>query len=401
MRGQERLHQERLYFDHNATTPLRPAAAEALVRAFSLPGNPSSIHAEGRAARAAIERAREQVARAVGGRAQDVVFTSGATEALNTLLRPAMTPTTGPSRIERLLISATAHVAALEGHGFAPESVETISVSDSGVIDIARLGRCLTELRGDGLFAPVMVAVEAANNETGALQPIAEIAKLCDAVGAALIVDAAQIIGRAPFDLAASGAAAAVLSAHKFGGPKGVGAIVFNGERLRSERPFIAGGGQEGRRRSGTENVAGIVAMGAAIEEAAREAASLGARLDNWRSRVESAMRSAAPDLAVFADAAPRLPGVSLVAIPGLRAETLLMAFDLAGVALSSGAACSSGKVRRSHVLDAMGVAPALAEGAIRISLGWSTTDAEVERFAAIFANVIQGLSERKNRRAA
>ncbi|OJY35346.1 MAG: cysteine desulfurase [Rhizobiales bacterium 65-9] len=391
----------RLYFDHNASSPLRPAAAEAVARALSLPGNPSSIHAEGRAARAALERAREQVARAVGGRAQDVIFTSGATESLNALLRPAVTPTTGPARFERLLVLATEHAAVLDGHGFASASVERIPVNGSGIIDLSTFKARLAALRGDGLFASAMVAVQAANNETGVLQPLAEIAGRCDAVGAALIVDAAQAVGRVPFDLAASGAAAIALSAHKFGGPKGVGAIVLNGDRLRFERPLIAGGGQEGRRRAGTENLAGIAGMGAAIEEAAGEAPRLSERLSGWRDRVESSMRAAAPDLVIFGAGAERLPNTSLVAVPGLSAETLLMAFDLAGVALSSGSACSSGKVARSHVLDAMGVDPALAGGAVRISLGWSTTEEEVGRFESVFANVIRSLCEKKNRRAA
>ena len=246
-----------------------------------------------------------------------------------------------------------------------------------------------------------MVAIQAANNETGVLQPIDVAARVCDANGAALVVDAVQAIGKTPFDLPSSGAAAVAVSAHKFGGPKGVGAIIFNGDRLRATRAFIAGGGQEGRRRSGTENVAGVVAMGAAIEEAAGEAASLAMRLGAWRDQTESAMRAAAPELVAFGRDAPRLANVSLVAIPGLSAETLLMAFDLAGVALSSGAACSSGKVARSHVLDAMGVSPTLAEGAIRISFGWSTAEEEVIRFQAIFAKAIQSLFERKNRRAA
>lgn len=391
----------RLYFDHNASSPLRPEATDAIARALALPGNPSSVHAEGRAARALIERAREQVARAVGGRAQDVVFTSGATEALNALLRPAMKPTTGPARCERLLVSATEHAAVIEGHGFASQEVEKIPVNADGTVDLHALEARLSALRGGGIFAPVMVAIQAANNETGVRQPLPDIARLCDAAGAALIVDAVQAIGKAPFDLLTCGAAAIAISAHKFGGPKGVGAIVLNGDRLRADRPLIAGGGQEGRKRSGTENLAGIAGMGAAIETAVSEAPSLVARLSHWRDRTESAMRAAAPDLTIFGAGAERLANTSLVAVPGLTAETLLMAFDLAGVALSSGAACSSGKVGRSHVLDAMGVEPELARGAVRISLGWSTTETEAERFAGVFANVIQSLSERKNRRAA
>jgi cysteine desulfurase len=395
------MSQARLYLDHNASSPLRPAAADAMARALSLMGNPSSVHAEGRAARAALEQAREQVASALGARPSDVVFTAGATEALNTLLRPAMRPTTGPRSFERLFILSTEHVAVRDGHGFAPESVETIPVTDSGVINFYRLDERLAELRGPGSFAPAMVAVQAANNETGVIQPLGDVARICEAAGAALIVDAAQLVGRAPVDLTTSGAAAIAVSAHKFGGPKGVGAIVFNGDRLRSQRPFVSGGGQEGRRRSGTENLAGIVGMGAAIGEAASESAALAERLSGWRDRIEAGMRTAAPGLAIFGSGVPRLPNTSLFAAPGLRAETLLMAFDLAGVALSSGAACSSGKVTRSHVLDAMGVDFDLAACAIRLSLGWSTTEADALRFVTTFENVVGSLSERKNRRAA
>ena len=393
--------ESRLYFDHHATSSLRPAALAAMTRALELPGNPSSIHAEGRESRAAIERAREQTARALSARPTDVIFTSGATEALNALLRPQTKPTTGPRLFERLLVLATEHAAVRDGHGFAAESVEFLPVSGSGVINLSFLERRLAELRATEMFAPAIVAVQAANNETGVIQPLSDVARLCDAVGAALVVDAVQAIGKTDFDLPSSGAAALALSAHKFGGPKGVGAIVFNGDRLRLDRALIAGGGQEGRRRAGTENVAGIVGMGAALEEAAKEAAGLAERLGAWRDRIERDLRSFAPDLVVFGEGAPRLPSVTLFAVPGLKAETLLMAFDLAGVALSSGSACSSGKVGRSHVLDAMGIDASLAEGAIRASLGWSTAETDIFRFVATCENVIRSLSERKNRRAA
>ncbi|MGL4325009.1 MAG: cysteine desulfurase family protein, partial [Beijerinckiaceae bacterium] len=242
----------RIYLDHNASSPVRPAAADAVVRGLSLSGNPSSIHGEGRAARAFLEAARSQVAEAVGARARDVVFTSGATEGLNALLRPALLPATGPERLTHLFLGATEHAAVRDGHDFGAEWTQTIPVDGNGLIDCAALDAQLAAVRGGGVFAAVLVAIQAANNETGVLQPLDAIARIVNAHGAVLAVDAVQIIGKLPFDLTATGIAAIVLSAHKFGGPKGVGAIVLNGDRVRLERPLIAGGGQETRRRSGT-----------------------------------------------------------------------------------------------------------------------------------------------------
>ena len=391
----------RLYFDHNASAPVRACAAEALARAVLIPGNPSSIHAEGRAARAVRETARRQVADAVGGQARDVVFTSGATEALNGLLRPDLHPATGPERLTHFLLGATEHAAVREGHGYTADAVQTLPVNADGVIDLSALERALVALRGAGLFAPALVAIQAANNETGAVQPLADIARIANAHGAVLVVDAVQAIGKIPFDLVACGAAAVAISAHKFGGPKGVGAIIFNGERIRFSRALIAGGGQEMRRRSGTENLPGIAAMGAAIKEAVAGQGAFYEQALVWRDRIEAQLLALAPDAVIFARGAERLPNTTLAAIPGLKAETLLMAFDLAGVALSSGAACSSGKVARSHVLDAMGIETALAEGALRISTGWNTTEQDVDAFCAHLQNVIQPLLQRRNRRAA
>ncbi|MGL5736020.1 MAG: cysteine desulfurase family protein [Beijerinckiaceae bacterium] len=391
----------RLYFDHNASSPLRPAARSAMLRALDAAGNPSSIHAEGRAARAIIEQARAQVAAAVGGRAQDVVFTSGATEGLNALLRPGVIPTTGPQRLAHFLIGETEHAAVLDGHGFASEAVTPIPVDASGLYDMHTLESALEKARNGGVFASALVVLQAANNETGVLQPLEAVGRLTASAGAPLIVDAVQVIGKMPFNLAACSAAAIVISAHKFGGPKGVGAIVFNGDRLRFGRALIAGGGQEMRRRAGTENVAAIAGMGEALAEAVRDVAQVSARQIALRGQIEQGILQIAPDAMIFGRDAPRLPNTTLVAIPGLKAETLLMAFDIAGIALSSGSACSSGKVGRSHVLAAMGVAPELAEGALRISTGWTTTEADAAQFLAQFASIITPFLQRRNRRAA
>ena len=369
---------ERAYCDHNATTPLRPEAAEAMARAFALAGNPSSIHAEGRAARAAIDRARHQVAAAVGGEAKNVIFTSGATEALNTLLRPFPAIQTGDGRaFDRLICGATEHDAVL---GAAGPVTERLGVDAEGLAAIEELdGRAVG-------CAPALIALQLANGETGVIQPIAAVT--AQAPNAVVVCDAVAAWGKIPVDIRALGVAALVVSAHKLGGPKGVGAIVLNGDRLRIAEPLLKGGGQEMRRRSGTENVTGIVGMGAAAEAAVAAMPEEAIRLAALRDRLLAGLRAARPDLVVFGEKAPRLPNTLAIGVPGLKAETAVIAFDLAGVAISSGSACSSGKVRRSHVLDAMGVALELAESALRFSLGWTTTEADVAKASDAFTTI-------------
>ncbi len=381
---------ERAYLDHNATTPLRPAVVEAMTWAFSLSGNPSSIHTEGRAARAAMDRARAQMASAVGGTAKDVVFMSGATEALNTLLRPspAVTSTSGARRTDRLLVLATEHSAALAGGGFEADSIETIPIDTDGFIDLAFLEQRLRELADPSGFAPVTVVVQLANSETGVIQPVRLVSQLTDRFGALMVCDAVAAFGKIPVNLADLNADAIVVSAHKFGGPKGIGAIVLNGSTLQFERPLLTGGGQEMRRRSGTENVPAIVGMGVAAELAAAELELDSVRITALRERLLTGLCLARPDLVVFGDQAPRLPNTLNIGLPGAKAETAVIALDLGGVAVSSGSACSSGKVKRSHVLDAMGVAPGLAESAMRFSLGWTTTEDEIDHAIVTFGKL-------------
>jgi cysteine desulfurase len=380
---------QRAYLDHNATTPLRPVAAEAMARAFALPGNPSSIHAEGRAARAVVEAARSQVARAFGAEAKHVVFTSGATEGLNTLLRPSPSVNwrSGAKRSERLLVLASEHDAVMAGGGFAAEVIERIPVDDNGIVDLAWLETRLAALAIDG-FAPVTVAIQLANGETGVIQPVAEASRIVRGHGAMLVCDAAQAAGKVAVDIAALGADALVVSAHKFGGPKGAGAIILAGERLSIGEPLLKGGGQEMRRRSGTENVAAIAGMGAAIAEATAGPGAEGRRLASLGERMIAGFRMARPDLTLFGEGAPRLPNTGCIGVPGLSSETAVIAFDLAGVAVSAGSACSSGKVKRSHVLEAMGVDALLAASALRFSLGWSTAEADIDLAVAAFAGV-------------
>jgi cysteine desulfurase len=382
---------ERSYLDHNATTPLRPEVAEAMLRAQASPGNASSVHAEGRAARAALERARDQVASLVGAAAASVVFTSGGTEANVTALTPSLRRNGAGVGMSRLLVGATEHPSVLQGHRFPPQAVEAVPVDGRGVVDLDWLEERLT-----GAAEPALASIQVANNETGVLQPVAEAARLVQARGGLLHADAVQAAGKIPLSLPALGADVITLSGHKLGGPMGVGALVLASDRLEIGDRLLRGGGQERGQRAGTENVAAIVGFGAAAELAAGTLVREAERLRALRDALEARLLELAPEAVVFGRGAARLPNTLAFAIPGLRAETALIAFDLAGVAVSSGSACSSGKVRRSHVLEAMGVPAGLADGAIRVSLGWNTTEADLRRFAAACEKAVATLYKRK-----
>ncbi|MFH0296387.1 cysteine desulfurase family protein [Bradyrhizobium sp. 31Argb] len=361
---------DRVYLDWNATTPIRPEAKAAMAAAWELCGNPSSVHAEGRQARRLIEEARSAIAAAVGGRAQDVVFASGGTEANALALTPGVRRG-GGAAVQRLLVSAIEHASVLSGGRFAAEAIETVAVTPSGVLD-------LDDLRGklaDG--PPALVSVMLANNETGALQPVREAAEIVHAASGLLHVDAIQAFGKIPFDLGSLQADMVTLSAHKIGGPKGVGAMVLV-EGVERLEPLLRGGGQELGRRAGTENVAGISAFGAATKAAMAGLATDAVRLQALRDRLEVGLREV-DGIIVFSDGVPRLPNTTLFTSPGLKAETAVIGFDLAGIAVSSGSACSSGKVQPSHVLAAMGFRPDLAQGAVRLSLGWSTSTTDID----------------------
>lgn len=382
----------RAYLDHNATSPVHPAVADAVARALSLPGNPSSIHAEGRAARATLDEARARVAALVGTVPGRVVFTSGGTEAANMVLSGALSrrgiaPT-------RLLVSATEHPCVLAGHRFAADRVAVIPVDGEGAVRLDLLRQRLAAWGRED----VLVSVHAANNETGVIQPLAEIVALARSHGRALVhSDAVQAIGRIPVDVAALGLDALTLSGHKFAAPKGVGAVVL-GEGAGLDAPFLRGGGQEGRLRGGTENLPGIVGLGVAADLAAGRLAS-GVE-PHLRDRIEARLLAIAPDLVVFGAGAPRLPNTLCCAVPGLEAQTALIALDLAGIAVSSGSACSSGRVARSSVLAAMGVGPALAAGALRVSLGWNSTESDAARLVAACERLVAALYHRQGRAA-
>ncbi|MCC8937701.1 cysteine desulfurase family protein [Bradyrhizobium ivorense] len=360
----------RVYLDWNATTPLRAEAKAAMLTAWELSGNPSSVHNEGRTARRLVEDARDAVAKAVGGRPQDVVFLSGGTEANALALTPGLRRgVNGPA--EWLLVSAVEHASVLAGGRFSADAIGSINVTPAGVVDLAHLRALLA----DG--PPALVSVMLANNETGAIQPVAEVAEIVHAAGGLLHVDAIQAFGKIPFDFASTQADLLTLSAHKIGGPKGAGALVL-AEGVEGLEAWLRGGGQELGRRAGTENVAGIAGFGAAAKSAMATLKADAARVRGLRDRLEHGLRET-PGLLVYADDVKRLPNTVLFTVPGMKAETAVIGFDLAGVAVSSGSACSSGKVQPSHVLAAMGYRPELTQGAVRLSLGWSTTETDVD----------------------
>jgi len=360
----------RVYLDWNATTPLRAETRRAMSEALDLKGNASSVHAEGREARKWIEGARAVIANAVGALPRNLIFTSGGTEANALALSPNLKHGPG-SAVERLVVSAIEHASVLSGGRFSQGFMAACGVTPSGLLDLDRL----RELLGDA--RPALVSVMLANNETGAIQPVAASAEIVHAAGGLLHVDAIQGFGKIGFDMRELGADLLTLSAHKIGGPKGVGALVLS-EGITGLEPLLRGGGQELSRRAGTENVAGIVGFGAATAAALADLHNESRRLEGLRGRLEEGLRRT-DGVIVFSDSAPRLPNTTLFTVPGLKAETAVIGFDLAGIAVSSGSACSSGKVQPSHVLKAMGFDREITRGAVRLSMGWSTRDADID----------------------
>jgi len=361
---------ERVYLDWNATTPLRPEARAAMADAWELFGNPSSVHAEGRRVRRLVEDARAALAGAVGAAPRNVTFTSGGTEANALALVPGVRRA-GGKPAQRLLVSAIEHVSVLTGGRFPRNLVEPIGVTPDGLIDLDQLQKALA--RG----GPALVSIMAANNETGAIQPIAEAANIVHAADCLLHVDAIQAFGKISININELGGDLISLSAHKIGGAKGVGTLVV-AEGIEGVEPLLRGGGQERGHRAGTENVAGIAGFGAAVATAMAALEADGSRVKALRSRLERGLRQT-PRVLIFCEDAPRLPNTILFTVPGLRAETAVIGFDLAGIAVSSGSACSSGKVQPSHVLEAMGFGPKIAQGAVRLSLGWSTSETDID----------------------
>ncbi|MGJ8570841.1 MAG: cysteine desulfurase family protein [Hoeflea sp.] len=369
----------RLYFDYNATAPLLTAAQSAMVDAMALPGNPSSVHAEGRKARAVVTNARESIARLCGVSAAQIVFCSGATEAANHVLTPDFRMGRSPVRVSQLFVSAVEHPAVLEGGRFAAEQITVLPVDSDGRLDLAALADALAG--HDQATGQAMLGLQLANNETGVIQPVRQAADIVKAHHGLVVVDAVQGAGRLALSLEELGADFLIVSSHKIGGPKGMGALVSAGEILMPA-PLLRGGGQEKGHRGGTENLVCIAGFGSAAE-VAREALSDVERIGALRDRLEAGMRDLASDVMVHGVAVDRLANTSFFSLPGLKAETAQIAFDMEGVAVSAGAACSSGKIGQSHVLSAMGADAGL--GAIRASLGREHTQDDVERFLAAF----------------
>ncbi|MSO71348.1 MAG: cysteine desulfurase [Alphaproteobacteria bacterium] len=359
----------RAYLDCNATTPVRPEVIDAISAALVRAGNASSVHAAGRAARAALENARAQVAQLIGAKPSGVIFTSGGTEANHLAL-------SGAAR-SRILVSSIEHPSVLE----AVPDAERVAVDGQGVI---RLDALDAALAGDN--RPALVSVMLANNETGVIQPVAAIAEIAHRHGALLHSDIVQAAGRIPVNLGALGADLVTLSAHKLGGPQGVGALILAGEQLL--QPMLRGGGQERRRRPGTENLPGIIGFGVAAKSAV--AMPDAARLEGLRDALELGVQAIAPEAVIHGAGAPRLPNTSMIGLPGAEAAVQVIALDLDGVAVSAGAACSSSRQAPSHVLQAMGLSATIAGEAIRVSLGWTTTEADIGRFLAAWGRLAE-----------
>jgi cysteine desulfurase len=363
------------YLDWNATAPPRPEAAAAVTAMLAHCGNPSSVHRWGRVARQTVERAREPVAALVGGDPEGVVFVSGGTEANHLALF-------GSGR-EWVLVSAIEHSSVLQ----ALPAAERIAVDAEGIVDLARLDE---QLAADP--RPALVSVMLANNETGIIEPVAKIAAIAHRHGALFHCDAVQAAGKIPVDVAALGADLISLSAHKLGGPPGIGALIVRG--MAELAPMIRGGGQERGRRAGSENLSGIAGFAAAATAAIDGLADYD-NVRQLRDSLEASLVTAAPEVIVIGAAAPRLPNTAAIALPGVSAETQVIALDLDGVMVSAGAACSSGKVGPSHVLQAMGAPPEIAGCTIRISLGWSTTQAEIDHFLTAWTAMYRRVSAR------
>lgn len=350
----------RTYLDHNATSPLRSSAKAAMLAAMDMTGNAYSVHGEGRAAHKLIDEAREAVARALGVIAPMVVFTSGGSEANNLAIKGV--------GVDRLILSAIEHPSVFEAAKVSGKSVELIPVTSDGVIDLDALRFMLPGPKA-------LISVMLANNETGVIQPLREIVALAQEYGALVHTDAVQMFGKLPVNFTLLGVDMMTISAHKLGGPGGAGALVVrDGLALQ---PLIHGGGQELRRRAGTENLLAITGLAAVSGETMPDIKFL-------RDHLELTLE----DAVIFGSNTERLPNTTCFAVPAMNAETLLMSFDLEGIAVSSGSACSSGKVAKSHVLGAMGFVPEISGAAIRVSLGWNTTSGDIEHFIAVWRRI-------------
>lgn len=350
------------YLDYSASAPLKAAAGKAMLEAMEEAGNASSVHQFGRKQRQIVDASRATLAHQVGVKPEQVVFTGSATEANNM----AISGLNG----HRLIVSAIEHPSILQ----AAANASLIRTGADGLINLNHLEELLKVSD-----APTLVSVMLVNNETGVIQPVEEVVKLARTYGALVHCDGVQALGRLPLNFKTLGVDMLSLSAHKIGGPQGVGALILR-EKLSIEA-LIKGGGQEMRRRAGTENVAGIAGFAAAMETIAEDLAKAD-EWAGWRDAMEGTIRTQAPEAVVIGQNAPRVSSISAIAMPGVKSETQLMAFDLAGYAVSAGSACSSGKVQASPVLKTMGLSDEIATGTIRISFGWGSVSQELTGFA-------------------
>lgn len=374
---------KRLYLDYNASAPLLDEARNAVIEALGIVGNPSSVHREGRAARGLVEAARRSVAALVNAKSDHVFFTSGATEAASTLLTPNYMMGRAPVRLSHLYVSATEHPCMLSGGQFLPENISILAVDENGVLKLDELQQALkAHDKNAGL---PLVAVQVANNETGVIQPVREIAALVKAAGGIFVVDAVQAAGRIKLDITDNCGDYLIISSHKIGGPKGVGAVIAISD-LMMPKALVRGGGQEKGHRAGTEALPLIAGFGAAADVAA-------ARLNGngWsaeaRDRLEAGLMEIAPGATIHGKAVERLANTTFFSLQGQKAETVQIAFDLGGIALSAGSACSSGKVGPSHVLAAMGHED--GPGAIRVSLEPDASVESVDQFLEVLRKIV------------
>ncbi|MFA5593401.1 MAG: cysteine desulfurase family protein [Micavibrio sp.] len=361
---------QRIYLDYNATAPIRPEVVEAVTASMGVTGNPSSVHAEGRGSRKIVEDARAYVAALTGVRTAQVIFNGGATEGNNTIL--------SGYHGAAIIIGSMEHPSVNEA---APENARRIPAGRSGVLDSGAFARMLDE------SAPALVSIQYVNSETGVIQPVAELAALAKAKGALVHCDAVQAAGRIDLAFKTLGVDYMTLSAHKFGGPQGVGALIFR-EGLQIPK-FMRGGGQEKRQRAGTENVAAIAGFGMAARLAGADIDAYQTRCKTLQDRLESGLRAIAPDIIILGEDAPRVANTTATLLPGIAGETQLMALDLEGIAVSSGSACSSGSFKPSHVLGAMGFDDNAARSGLRFSTGWATTTADIDTALAAFEKML------------
>ena len=386
------MNNDRTYLDYNAGAPLLAGARRAMQDALAASGNASSVHREGRNARKLVENARDVLAATIGAKPGQIIFTSGASEAANQALSPIVRASGREISVSRLYVSASEHPCVLSGGRFSKDQIEIVPIHESGLLDLVALEAKLAA--HDVSTGAAMVAVMLANNETGVIQPINEISRIVADHDAFLMVDAVQVLGKIPFDIRQLGAHFIILSSHKIGGPQGAGALVL-GNAAISPLSLIVGGGQENFHRGGTENVAAIAGFGAAIVEMTdkiRQSDKIAAMRDLIEHGISTICIDAgnkAGEPVYFGLDAPRLDNTSCFAIPGIKAETALISMDLAGIAISSGSACSSGKVKKSHVLAAMGVSDDLADCALRISAGCDTNKKDADKFLGELKNIV------------